>query len=225
LRSQKSRFQVPGVRCQESEGRSEDGEHLVSADGLLPLKRRRSSRIDDFRLTISDFINLQSTISNRQSRGRDLRYACLLATAYCRLPTAYCIQDSGFRKGKNRIQDSGFRIRDSGSFSFKFVTKLGDLRGELGLRIGADDSKTLRREFATIQPACSAGPAVLGPPFLMADGSSIDAGSCHAANNVTRIIMGRAVKNWGPVTGNRGSNRKSRIPNRKSDCLQSLAPC
>ena len=40
-------------------------------------------------------------------------------------------------------------------FSFKFVTTLAELRGELGFRIGGDDAKTLTRESATIQPASS----------------------------------------------------------------------
>jgi hypothetical protein len=37
---------------------------------------------------------------------------CFSPTAFCLLPTAYCIQDSGFRKGKNRIRDSGFGIQE-----------------------------------------------------------------------------------------------------------------
>ena len=40
----------------------------------------------------------------------------------------------------------------------------------------------------------SAGPAVAGPPILMADGSSSGAGSCRVANKVLRITMGRAVR-------------------------------
>jgi hypothetical protein len=43
---------------QESGFRSQNEEHLLSADCLLPLKSRRSGE-------------------------RDLRYACLLPTAYC----------------------------------------------------------------------------------------------------------------------------------------------
>jgi len=37
----------------------------------------------------------------------------------------------------------------------------------------------------------SAGPAVVGPPILMADGSSSGVGFCRAANKVIRIITGR----------------------------------
>ena len=37
---------------------------------------------------------------------------CPPLSAFCLLPTAYCIQDSGFRKGKDRIQDSGFGIQE-----------------------------------------------------------------------------------------------------------------
>ena len=51
------------------------------------------------------------------------------------------------------------------------------------------------------EPACQKPPAAEGPPILMADGSSSGAGSCRASNKVIRIIMGRAVKNWGQVTG------------------------
>lgn len=51
------------------------------------------------------------------------------------------------------------------------------------------------------QRACTAGPAVVGPPVLMADGSSSDAGSRRAANKVIRIIMGHSLKKWGQVVG------------------------
>ncbi len=37
---------------------------------------------------------------------------------------------------------------------------------------------------------CSAGPAVVGPPILMADGSSSDAGSCRVANRTIRFRLG-----------------------------------
>jgi hypothetical protein len=67
------------------------GETRPAGHCLLPLKSRGSSRIDDFRLTIFDFINLQSAISNRQSRERDLRYPCLLLSAFCFLVSAYCL--------------------------------------------------------------------------------------------------------------------------------------
>ena len=39
-------------------------------------------------------------------------------SAFCLLPTAYCIQDSGFRKGKNRSQDSGVRSQNEGHLLF-----------------------------------------------------------------------------------------------------------
>ena len=115
-------------------------------------------------------------------------------------------------------------------FSFKFVTTLADLRGELGFRIvgyvlippgGTVTYCSGPRTAPTppTAPACSAGPAV------RPCGSSSDVGSCRVANKGIRIIMGHALQNWGQVTGNRGSNRKSKIVNPKSERLQSLAPC
>ena len=56
----KTKFQVSGAKIGF---RSQNEEHLLSADCLLALKRRRSGE-------------------------RDLRYVCMLPTAYCLLPTA-----------------------------------------------------------------------------------------------------------------------------------------
>ena len=41
------------------------------------------------------------------------------------------------------------------------------------------------------EPACSAGPAVVGPPILMAEGSSSGAGSCRAGVALTFRSAGR----------------------------------
>jgi len=83
-------------------------------------------------------------------------------------------------------------------FSFKFVTTLADLRGELGFRIvgyvlippgGTVTYCSGPRTAPTppTAPACSAGPAV------RPCGSSSDVGSCRVANKGIRIIMGHAV--------------------------------
>jgi len=60
--------QVSGFRSQKSGVRSQNEEHLLSADCLLPFKGRRSGE-------------------------RDLRYACLLPTAYCLLH----LREAGWR--------------------------------------------------------------------------------------------------------------------------------
>ena len=44
-----------------------------------------------------------------------------------------------------------------------------------------------------VQPG-SAGPAVAGPPILMADGFSSGVGSCRAANKIIRILTRRAAQ-------------------------------
>ena len=69
----KGRFQVSGGKIGF---RSWDEEHLLSAGCLLSLNRRRSGE-------------------------RDLRYACLLPTAYCRLPTAF--EWGGMERGLPRV--------------------------------------------------------------------------------------------------------------------------
>ena len=82
-------------------------------------------------------------------------------------------------------------------FSFKFVTTLADLRGELGFRIvgyvlippgGTVTYCSGPRTAPTppTAPACSAGPAV------RPCGSSSDVGSCRAANRTIRLRLGPA---------------------------------
>jgi len=71
------------------------------------------------------------------------------AAAFLRLQSS-SLCDHQHSAGRDRA-----RLFDSERFKRKFVTTLADLRGELGFRIGGDDAKTLKREFATIQPASS----------------------------------------------------------------------
>ena len=82
-------------------------------------------------------------------------------------------------------------------FSFKFVTTLGDLRGEPGFRIvgyllipqGVTVTYCSGPRTAPTPPtplACSAGPAV------RPCGSSSDVGSCRAANRTIRLRLGPA---------------------------------
>jgi len=71
------------------------------------------------------------------------------AAAFLR-PQSSSLRDHQHPAGRDRA-----RLFDSEWFKCKFVTTLADLRGEPGLRIGGDEAKTLRREFATILPASS----------------------------------------------------------------------
>jgi hypothetical protein len=113
-------------------------------------------------------------------------------------------QSSALRDHQHRAGQGRGRLFDSERFKRKFVTTLADLRRELGLRIvgyvlirqltdchlllwpsdGANPTQVM-------QPACGAGPAVVGPPILMADGSSSGAGSCRAAVALTFRSTGR----------------------------------
>jgi hypothetical protein len=71
------------------------------------------------------------------------------AAAFLR-PQSSSLRDHEHPAGRHRA-----RLFDSERYERKFVTTLADLRGELSFRIAGDDAKTLRREFATIQPASS----------------------------------------------------------------------
>ena len=124
------------------------------------------------------------------------------AAAFLR-PQSSSLRDHQHPAGRDRAC-----LFDSERFKRKFVTTLADLRGELGFRIVGyvlirqltDCHLSLWPSDAAnptqiMQLACSAGPAV------RPCGSSSDAGSCRVAKKVIRIIMGRALKNWGQVTG------------------------
>ena len=111
-------------------------------------------------------------------------------------PQSSSLRDHQHPAGRDRAH-----LFDSERFKRNFVTTLAELAfrivGDALIRQltdchllpwpseGADPTQIMQR-------ACSAGPAVLGPPILMADGSSSDAGSCRVANGTIRFRVGPA---------------------------------